>query len=325
MLRGVEEQPLFECYRDFMRANDASHKERTKDFYEELWDRIEPELGHLLVQQIKTERLDDFLGSLPDHLSGSRKNKHMGFVRTLLRFSWRRGRLDSVPYVPLVRTTKTQKDWYSKKERDLLLDAIFRDSPEWYCFFYLSMRLGLRRGEVYGITLDQLREDPPMLLVDRQIQQGKKDRPAMENRRKSNEAYSMGLPLDVVDAIQWHIERGYSGDQYLFSKDGAFPKYLDSHRKPLKRAQEATGLRQLSHHCLGRHSVASQAASSGESLRVIQAQLGQRSIQSTEVYAKVANHSQLRLVEGLAPDHPPHVNVVSTESGQARESSRRHG
>jgi hypothetical protein len=41
-------------------------------------------------------------------------------------------------------------------------------------------------------------------------------------------------------------------------------------------------------------------------IRAIQAQLGHRSAQSTEVYAHLGGSAQLRLVQALEPASPPH-------------------
>jgi site-specific recombinase XerD len=70
--------------------------------------------------------------------------------------------------------------------------------------------------------------------------------------------------------------------------------------------QRALGLRPLSHHALGRHSVASQAVTGGHSIKAVQAQLGHRSEQSTHMYAHLGSGAQLRLVEALQPAAAPH-------------------
>ena len=80
--------------------------------------------------------------------------------------------------------------------------------------------------------------------------------------------------------------------------------------------QRALGLRELSHHQIGRHSVASQAATGGHSIKAIQAQLGHQSAKSTHLYAHLGYQAQLRLVEALQPVSPPHVSVRSTGSDE---------
>jgi integrase len=188
---------------------------------------------------------------------------------------------------------------------------MFELQPQWYLFFYLSARLGLRVSEIYAIARSRLRDIPPQLIIDRGVQRGTKDRAAMLVSRKNNEAYALDVTEDILDAIRWHIRQGYAGPEFFFSKDGTFPRYIDSYKRPMVTVQQALGLLPLSHHALGRHSVASQVVTSGHSIKAVQAQLGHRSEQSTHVYAHLASHAQLRLVESLTPSTPPHVKYAS--------------
>jgi site-specific recombinase XerD len=204
---------------------------------------------------------------------------------------------------------RTYSDWYTEEERDRLLAGMFRLQPQWYLFYYLTVRLGLRVGEVY----------PPQLIVDQAVQRGTKKREARLVSRKNDEAYVLDLTEDVLEAVQWHIRQGYAGPKFLFSDTGEFPRYIDSHVRPLEAVQQELGLRMLSHHKVGRHSVASQAVTSGESVKVVQAQLGHRSEQSTHRYSHLGSRAQLRLVERLKPVAPPHVNVASTDKKKATE------
>jgi hypothetical protein len=128
-------------------------------------------------------------------------------------------------------------------------------------------------------------------------------------------------------AVDWHIGAGYAGPEFLFSKTREFPRYIDSHIRPLRLVQQKLGLRMLSHHKLGRHSVASQAVTRGESVKAVQAQLGHRSEQSTHKYAHLGSGAQRRLIEALKPAHAPHeaarpVKLASTDmkSGASGEA-----
>lgn len=133
--------------------------------------------------------------------------------------------------------------------------------------------------------------------------------------RASERRRVVDLPDDVMEAVRWHVDAGYAGPEFLFSKDGDFPKYVDSHKRPLRTVQRTLGLRELGHHAIGRRSVASQANHAGHSVKAIQAQLGHRSRQSTDLYIATTSNAagQLRLVQALAPSAPAHViNRVST-------------
>ena len=79
--------------------------------------------------------------------------------------------------------------------------------------------------------------------------------------------------------------------------------------------------RMLNHHKLGRHSVASQAVTSGESVKAVKAQLGHKSEQSTHKYAHLGSGAQRRLVEALAPTRAPHQKATSEAHGNLTATS----
>jgi hypothetical protein len=87
----------------------------------------------------------------------------------------------------------------------------------------------------------------------------------------------------------------------------------------LKLVQQKLGLPLLSHHKVGRHSVASQAVTGGESVKAVQAQLGHRSEQSTHQYAHLGSETQRRLVEALKPARAPHEAAAQNGHGNWRQ------
>ena len=279
LLSGARRVVFRDGYAEYMAA--TRMKDRGRDAYEHVWKRIDPELGYLYVEEVDTSALDTFKQALPKHLGSKSINQHLILIRATLRFLWKRGKLRSVPCVPMESVTKGHVDWYTHEERDQLLEGIFRLEPQWYLFYYLTTRLGLRTGEVYATAHRQFRRDPPRLVVDQAVQRGTKTRDAKLVPRKNDEAYVLDLTADVLAALDWHVSAGYGGKEFLFSKTDQFPRYIDSHVRPLKLVQQKLGLRLLSHHKVGRHSVASQAVTGGESVKAVQAQLGHRSEQSS--------------------------------------------
>jgi len=65
------------------------------------------------------------------------------------------------------------------------------------------------------------------------------------------------------------------------------------------------------HHRIGRHPVASQAATGGHSMKAIQAQLRHRSLKSTGQYAHFGKRAQLRIVDDLEPSSRPHGTLTA--------------
>ena len=280
LVMGRKRIQMKDAYAMYMSA--TAMKARSRDYYEHCWRTIEPSIGHYYIEEVTTSVIDSLASALPDHLGAASINHRLALVRVVLRFMWKRQHLPTVPYIPTRKTADRPLEWYDETERDRLLDGIFDTRPEWYTFFYLTMRLGLRRGEVYAISRDRVRDIPPQLVIDRAVQEGKGDRPALLVPRKNNRTLTLALTDDLVDAIRWHVRQGYAGPDFLFSQDGRFHKRVNAHTRPLRAVQRALGLRELPHHKIGRHSVASQAATSGHSIRTIQAQLGHLSSASTE-------------------------------------------
>ncbi|MCP4599093.1 MAG: tyrosine-type recombinase/integrase [Proteobacteria bacterium] len=305
--QGVVPITLSEAFEAYMGA--TKMKDRSKDSHRHHWERIESVLGHFLIEDIDTSALDRLKQTLPLKYAPQTVNHHLGLVRAVLRFMWKRGRLKHIPYFPMDSIPKKHQDWYTEAERDQLLGEVFRSYPQWYLFFYLTCRLGLRRGEVYALSHRQIRHIPPSVIVDQQVQVAKGDRSSKLITRKNNEAFVLVVTQDVLDAVKWHVNQDYAGEEFLFSKNGEFSRWLDGHKKPLIKVQKKLGLRVLGHHAIGRHSVASQAATSGESIKAIQAQLGHRSEMSTHKYAHLGNRAQLRIVESLKPALPPHTHT----------------
>ncbi len=304
--RGGKEITFEKAYEAFLAA--TAIKVRTLDTYSHHWKRIQPLLGHLYIEEVTTSELDTLKQNLPKHFAPATVNRHLALVSAVLRFMWKREKLSKLPYIPKLSVPIKDKPWYSTAERDQLLDGMFRLQPQWYLFFYLTTRLGLRRSEVYAISRDKIRDIPPQLVVDCQVVRGTKKRKAKLDTRKNGAAYTLELSQDVVDAIQWHIKQGYAGEHFLFAEsEEAFPVYVDSYCRPLITVQKELGLRQLGHHAIGRHSVASQAATGGESIKAIQAQLGHRDESSTHAYVHLGSRAQLHVVDSLAPVAPPHA------------------
>src|SRR5450432_2521798 len=289
--------------------------------YEHVWKRIEPELGHLFIEVVDTSAMDAFKRKLPSRLAPRSINHYLILIRAVLRFLWKRSRLKHVPYVPMESVPKAHVDWYTQQERDQLLEGMFRLEPQWYLFYYLTARLGLRTAEVYAISYRQIRREPAQLIVDQSVQRGTKTREAKLAARKNDEAYVLDITPDILAAVEWHKREGYGGPEFLFSKTPVFPRYIDSHVRPLKLVQRKLGMRMLSHHKLGRHSVASQAVTGGESIKAVQAQLGHKSEQSTHRYSHLGAGAQKRLIESLTPATAPHAEARGRDVNGASMSA----
>ncbi len=240
LISGQKRFLMANAYRMYLSA--TTMKPGSRDNCTRFWRDLESHIGHLYIEQVDTSVIDELKAGLPTHLGPESINNRLKIVRAVLRFMWRRGHLKSVPYVPMESVPEPAIDWYTEEERDRLLRGMFDMFPQWYAFFYLTTRLGLRTGEVYAIARDRIRDIPPQLIIDRAVQRGHKDRPAVLGPRKNNKVLTLALTEDVVDAICWHIQQGYAGPEFLFSKDGYLPQpHLLPREAPPNSSNELLG------------------------------------------------------------------------------------
>ncbi|MEI9951643.1 MAG: hypothetical protein WDO74_22350 [Pseudomonadota bacterium] len=220
LLSGARQVLFSEAYAEYSAA--TSMKDRARDAYEHAWKRIKPELGHFYIEGVGTSALDSFKQTLPKHLGPKSINQHLILVRALLRFMWKRSKLKSVPYVPMESVPQKHVGWYTRQERDKLLEGIYRLEPQWYLFYYLTVRLGLRTGEVYGVAHSRILREGMQLVVDQVVQRGTKTRASRLSTRKTDEAYVLDITPDILAAVDWHISQGYGGGEFPSRTPAAF-------------------------------------------------------------------------------------------------------
>lgn len=275
---------------------------------------IAPKLAHLLLDEVSTHVLDKLKQGLPSSLGPKSINQRLILIRAVLRFAWKRQWLRHIPFVPMEALKKKAVDWYVRDERDEFVQGVFDHQPQWYFFFYLAARTGLRVGEVYPIEHSQFRCEQQQLVVDRAAERGTKTRDVVvKPHRKAGDTMVLEVTQDIIDAYRWHCAQGYAGKRLVFCPNDVIPKHLDSHKAPLNVVVQKTGIRRLTHHKLGRHSVGSQADEMGATQKAIQRQLGHASPASTAKYIHGSSKAQRAIVEGLRPDRAPHEDPPREE------------
>lgn len=306
LLSGETKMTFREAFDAYM-ASANTMAATTRDDYAKFMERtLAPCIGHLVLSQVTTHEIDKLKQTMPKKWGPKSINQRLILVSAVLRFAWKREWLSHLPYIPMEKLPRRHVEWYSVDERDQFLQGVFDHQPQWYLFFYLAMRLGLRVGEAYAIEHVQFRADRLQLLVDRSVQRGSKVRQSTVKLRKANDTMILEVTQDVIDAYDWHCRQGFAGKRLVFCPTDEIPKFLDSHKAAIEAVVAATGLRRLTHHKLGRHSVGSQADDAGATSKAIQKQLGHQSAQSTQKYVHGSSKAQRAIVESLRPVRAPH-------------------
>ena len=218
-------------------------------------------------------------------VSGLRAFLRFGFVDGLLEAD-----LSQAALLVCGRRRSSLPKGIGKADARALLDACDRRSVlgrRDYALIILLLRLGLRRGEVAGLTLDDLDWRAGELVV--------RGKGAREDR--------LPLPADVGEAIAAYLRRGRPAsarrEVFLRARAPYEPIASGTVASTVRRACRRAGIAEVGSHRL-RYTIACEMVAAHVPLERIGQVLRHRSLQSTAIYARV-DLDQLRLLAAPWP------------------------
>jgi integrase len=162
------------------------------------------------------------------------------------------------------------------------VQVIVEAMPERYwAMVILAAGTGMRQGEVFGLTLEQIRFLEREVVVDRQLVAVSGRAPIFGPPKTSSSRRTIPLPNVVVEALARHV--------HLFPPAEGEPIFTGSEGQSLRRSAfgevwrkgtRAAGVRRVTFHAL-RHYYASLLIRHGESVKVVQSRLGHKSADET--------------------------------------------
>lgn len=241
-----------------------------------------PEFGHADVRTITTERIELFRARLASDKAPKTVNNILGVLRKLLDDGRRWGYLDENPAADIrkLRLPDRTPTWWTPEQSEAALAAAERVEPGWHLWLLLSLRTGMRFGELAALRWSDvvLEGQTPHVLVRRAFTRGQETTPKNHRTRR------VPLTPAAVGALS-AAKQLAEGRRVLVRATGASgPIALQSARKALRRVVAEAGVPALRVHDL-RHTFCSQLAASGVPLVLIQQWAGHRDIQTTMRYA----------------------------------------
>lgn len=198
-------------------------------------------------------------------------------------------------------------DWLKPKESDLFLAIIKKKYPQWYVYFLLLLRTGLRIGELSGLFWEDVDLHEATLTVRRSLVSREYGAP------KSKKERVIPLTESVISALKKHqlktrmlkpvkvkiLGKPQIGTHVFVDQHNRPHKYLASSiKKPLHGALRAAGIRMIRpHDC--RHSFASQLRLKGIPIEDIQKLMGHSDIKMTLRYAHISSNKKRIAVDVL--------------------------
>lgn len=238
------------------------------------------EIGARDIEGYKAEKLrPDADGRV---LSPKSINNHLAILRKMLNTAREWGVISALPVVRLLKIPTQSFDWLTKDETKRFLAAIDEHYPQWKALFYLALRTGMRRGEMFALRWVDLDLANARVNVRHSVFRGRLEAP------KSGRSRTIPLTPQLVTILREHKAAQTLETEFVFpAATGMLTTHQNHVDRPLVGALEAAGLRSIRFHDL-RHSFASQLVSAGRSIKEAQELLGHATLTMTLRYAHLA-------------------------------------
>lgn len=201
---------------------------------------------------------------------------------------------------------------FNEQEIEKLLAACAAECPEYYHFFLMACRTGLRLGECLALKWKDVDFKNNVLLVRRSYRRGRYTPPKNKKIRQVDmsgqviETLKAMLPKDAAELVTMH---------------NGIPIEQNNLRRIYKRILKRAALKHRKFHSL-RHSYASMLLSKGVPVVYVKEQLGHSSIDITvDIYTHWISTDDNRHVNMLDSKHPsaPYTHPIKKEKIQPIE------
>jgi site-specific recombinase XerD len=261
------------------------------------------------ADSITSQELEQHLSQSADESSWAPAtvNRYRALVSLVYRLAIESGKVKENParLVKHRRENNSRVRWLTEEEEIRLRTVISETCPEHLPELDLALNTGLRLGELYGLSWENVNEARRVLTVP---------------RTKNGEVRHVPINVTAVAALKKLRENSDGAGSVIRNAAGGA---LASPRYWFEPAVRRAKIRKFSWHCL-RHTFASRLVIAGVDLRTVQELLGHKSIQMTVRYSHLNPKHTLAAVELLAGDRPAIATdtKTSTEANDMRRDER---
>lgn len=283
--------------------------------------RINEEIGHFRLDKINTRIIQNLIISLSDGnekkgykpLSAKTVKNYISYVSSVFDYAVRLEMILKNPcrnaVIPTIKQNK--RDMYSLEETQIFIDRLIQKAPLMYqCYFILAIYSGFRRGELSGLTWDNVDFENHIITIDKALYHMKGKGNVLDTPKTVSSNRSLKLP----DIIFTYLKRLYSfyeqesarlgtkweNNDFVFKRSDGQTLSPSAPSKWLRKFCDREGLKYVAPHSF-RHLAASLMIDSGASVKTVQACLGHSDASTTlNIYAHSFAKAQAKASEAIA-------------------------
>ncbi len=210
------------------------------------------------------------------------------------------------------KKTVSKEDVFTKEEIDLLLDTCETDFPQYYPFFFMAARTGMRLGELLAIRWGDVDLENGFLWIRRSYRRGRFTPPKNGKTRK------VDMSNQLMDVLRSRLKSQFKEVSELVHQNNEKIMEQNFIRKEYFRILKKANVRRIKLHGI-RHAFCTHLLSDGVSPYYVSQQAGHSSISITcDVYGSWISTDENRHVNLLDSQHSktPHTHPTKSEKPQ---------
>ena len=290
----AQQEPTFEQFAwnwhaDYVVPNNKHQEQRAKMYA--LRSSLVPFFGKKRIDQIMTHDIERYKAQMLEKgLSRKTVNNRLAILRKCIvtAYEWLKI-TEALPKIKQLKCPPPPTNYLSPDECTLLLSHA---TGIVYEMILTALRTGMRQGEIRGLQWSSIDWENRNITVRHSLN----DRAKKLESPKSNRERHIPMDIDVYEML--FKRKRATGYVFLSPDNGPY----DSQRllRQLEKVREKAGLREFTFHTL-RHTFATQLATKGAPLHVVQSLLGHSTIVMTMRYAHVAPSALRTAIDMLNP------------------------
>jgi integrase len=210
------------------------------------------------------------------------------------------------------KKTVSEKDVFTKEELDLFLGTCESDYPQYYPFFLMAARTGMRLGELLALKWEDVDLENGFIWVRRSYRRGRFTRP------KNGKSRKVEMSDQLKDVLKSQLKGRFREVSEFVHQNNDNIMAQNFIRREYFRIIKKAKIRKIKLHGL-RHAFCTHLLSAGVSPYYVSQQAGHSSISITcDVYGSWVTTDENRHVNLLDSQHPktPHTHPAETEKPQ---------
>lgn len=243
--------------------------------------RVYPLIGDRRLETLSKATIQSLVATLAERYAARTVTVTYSYVSTILKDAVENRRIARTPCVG-IKLPEIVRTRIEPRSTEQVRTAAAVMGPRLEAAVWLAAGMGLRRGEVFGLTVDRVKFLERKVIVDRQLIDVRRGGvPVFGPPKTISSVREVPLPDFVAEVLARHLKRFKPGPEgLLFTTFRGNPWRSKTFYDEWRQKLDAADLAGFDFHEL-RHYYASLLIDSGASVKVVQARLGHKSAEET--------------------------------------------